>query len=70
MRHFNGVSPQHPLIPEKKKYSWIEITYKHGAGQITEGPFLTRAQEALEKVGGIMADFIRDELNRPGPLGK
>jgi len=66
MRHFDCKYLQHPLIPTRSKYSWVEITHKHGAGQITEGPYVTRTQTAMEAaMGEEMSNFIRAQLGRP-----
>jgi len=65
MRHYDGKHPQHPLIPDQPQFDWVEITYKHGAGRVTDGPYYTRAEEAL---GQEISSFIMDELKRPGPF--
>lgn len=65
MRHYDGKHPQHPLIPDQLQFDWVEITYKQGAGRLTEGPYVTRAEW---EIAAEMSDFIMNELKRPSPF--
>ncbi len=67
MRHFDNKHQMHVLTPTRMQYEWIEITYKHGAGRVAEGPYFTRAEEELSQE---MVSFIMDGLQRPSPFSK